>query len=173
MRPSPGVVAALFLTLWAVLGVVESHKYDTLISTSDMITKCIKKAVNHIEVQKALEKKYYLQGLYKTFFHYLWLAFEFGKDSIHHKYNHSVWSWFQNYKDIQINLLIKVNTDNRCMYKSVCKIHAKIIVTSILNIWWKIWIEEIFFNTLNKVYWHQRRTLWICIKLLATLFLAI
>lgn len=48
-----------------------------------------------------------------------------------HKYNHSVWLWFQKYKDIQINLLIKVNTDNRCMYKSVCKIHAKIIVTSI------------------------------------------
>lgn len=38
------------------------------------------------------------------------------------------------YKDIHIKLLINVNTDNRCMYKPVCKIHAKIIVTSILNI---------------------------------------
>lgn len=131
MRPSPGVVAALFLTLWAVLGVVESHKYDTLISTSDMITKCIKKAVNHIEAQKALEKKYYLQGLYKTFFHYIFIVLEFGIGSIDHKYNYSVWLWLQNYKDIQIKLLIKVNTDNRCMYKPVSKIHAKIIITSI------------------------------------------
>lgn len=131
MRPSPGVVAALFLTLWAVLGVVESHKYDTLISTSDMITKCIKKAVNHIEAQKALEKKYYLQGLYKTFFHYILIVLEFGIGSIDHKCNYLVWLWLQNYKDIQIKLLIKVNTDNRCMYKPVSKIHAKIIITSI------------------------------------------
>lgn len=70
MRPYPGVVAALCLTVWAVSGVLESHKYDILISTSDMITKCIKKAVNDIEAQKTLEKKYYLQCLYKTFFLY-------------------------------------------------------------------------------------------------------
>lgn len=55
------------------------------------------------------------------------------------------------YKDIYIKLLIKVNIDNRCIYKFVCKIYVKIIVIFILNIWWKIWIEEIFFNILNKV----------------------
>lgn len=38
------------------------------------------------------------------------------------------------YKDIYIKLLIKVNIDNRCMYKFVCKIYVKIIVIFILNI---------------------------------------
>uniref|UniRef100_A0A8W8J1J1 Chorion peroxidase n=1 Tax=Magallana gigas TaxID=29159 RepID=A0A8W8J1J1_MAGGI len=63
MRPSPWIAAVLFLTLWAVLGVVESHKYATFIATSYMVTKCIKKAVNDIEYQKALEKMFYLQKI--------------------------------------------------------------------------------------------------------------
>ncbi|XP_052705698.1 peroxidase-like protein [Crassostrea angulata] len=63
MRASPWIAAVLFLTLWAVLGVVESHKYATFIATSYMVTKCIKKAVNDIEYQKTLEKMFYLQKI--------------------------------------------------------------------------------------------------------------
>lgn len=87
MRPSAWIAAVLFLTLWAVLGVVESHKYATFIATSYMVTKCIKKAVNDIEYQKALEKMFYLQSLYKTFFHYIWIVFVFGIGSIYYNEN--------------------------------------------------------------------------------------
>lgn len=56
------VVVAILVTLGAVSEVESTHAYDTLLSTSDMIKKCIDKAVRDVKKQKALEKKFYLQG---------------------------------------------------------------------------------------------------------------
>ena len=62
MGPSPGAIVLLLLTLGTVLEGIKTGKYDTLLSTSDLIKKSIREAANHVKTQKALEKKFYLEG---------------------------------------------------------------------------------------------------------------
>ena len=62
MGPSVEAIVLLLLTFGMILEGNKTGKCDTLLCTSDLIKKSIREAVNHVKTQKALEKKFYLEG---------------------------------------------------------------------------------------------------------------
>ena len=66
MGHSTEAIVLLLLTFGTILESIKIGNYDTLLCTSDLIKKSIREAVNHVKTQKALEKKFYLQGRWNT-----------------------------------------------------------------------------------------------------------
>ena len=62
MGPSVEAIVLLLLTFGMILEGIKTGKCDTFLCTSDLIKKSIREAVNHVKTQKALEKKFYLEG---------------------------------------------------------------------------------------------------------------
>ena len=62
MGHSTEAIVLLLLTFGTILEGIKIGNYHTLLRTSDLIKKSIREAVNHVKTQKALEKKFYLEG---------------------------------------------------------------------------------------------------------------